>query len=124
MMKNAYSLYDFLDTLPTPETPEERALIAYSNMLDDISIALTEYRLEHGLSQEQLADKMRISQSLISCYERGSRNISIEKLCMLMAKLGKTTQVTFEDVNDGHGKETAPYDYMGSSTSDADSFAA
>ncbi len=124
-MNKAYSLYDYLDMLPDPETIEEKALTAYSNMLDDISIAVAEYRMKHNLSQNQLAEKLSISQSLISSYECGSRNISIEKLCLLMAKIGKDVSLSVEDfyIQERNNKETAAY-VMNPSISEEDSFAA
>ena len=111
MMAQSYSLYEYLETLPSPETAEERALVAYSNMLDDISIAMTEYRMKNNLSQAQLAEKLHLSQSLISSYECGARNISIEKLCSLMAGIGKNVSLQLEDTSDNmHSNEkAAPY---------------
>jgi len=60
------SLYEYLETLPNPETAEERALVAYSNMLDDISIAMAEYRMKNKLSKAQLAEKLLNAEPEIS----------------------------------------------------------
>ncbi len=99
-MNAAYlPLYEFLNTLPEPETPEEVAAVSYSNYLDDISMVLVGYRLEHHLNQTQLAEQLSCSQSLVSAYESGARNISAEKLCELMAKIGKRVTLNIEDAN-------------------------
>ena len=97
-MNAAYlPLYEYLNNLPEPETPEEIAAVSYSNMLDDISIALVGYRLDHHMNQTQLAEQLSCSQSLVSAYESGARNISAEKLCELMAKIGKRVSMSMED---------------------------
>ena len=99
MNTNAYlSLYDYLNTLSEPETTEDISAVSYSNFLDDVSIAMINYRMNHHLSQMELAEHLNCSQSLISAYESGARNISAEKLCELMAKLGKKVTITIEDV--------------------------
>ena len=97
MFENARSLYDYIQSLPEPMTAEEQALVSYSNMLDDISNALAEYRLDHHLNQSQLADQLHCSQSLISAYENGERNISLEKVCALFAGIGKSVSLKIED---------------------------
>ena len=97
MFEQAKFLHDYITSLPEPMTIEEQGLVSYSNMLDEISIALTEYRLKHDLSQSQLADQLKCNQSLISAYENGERNISIEKLCLLMAAIGKKSSLSFKD---------------------------
>ena len=91
-------LYDYLNTLPEPETPEEISAVSYSNILDDLSIAMIDYRLKHHMNQTQFAEFLTCSQSLVSAYESGARNISAEKLCELMAKLGKKVSLSIEDV--------------------------
>ena len=90
-------LYDFLNEIQDPVTPDEISAVSYSNMLDDISIAMIDYRMDHGMNQTQLAEFLSCSQSLVSSYESGARNISAEKLCELMAKIGKKVTITIED---------------------------
>ena len=89
-------LYDYLDNLPEPKTTEEIALMAFSDAIDDISIMLTEYRMKNNMNQSQLAEKIGLSQSMISAYESGARNISLEKLCYLMAGIGEKVSLHFE----------------------------
>ena len=92
-------LYDYLSTLPNPETPEEISAVSFSNILDDLSIAMIDYRLDHHMNQTQLAEFLSCSQSLVSAYESGARNISAEKLCELLARLGKKVSLSIENVN-------------------------
>lgn len=100
MNTNAYlPLYDYLNAIPATSEPDEVSAVSYSNVLDDISIALVDYRLKHHLTQAQLAKKLECSQSLVSAYESGARNISAEKLCDLMAKIGKKISLAIEDID-------------------------
>ena len=100
MNRNNYlPLYDYLDSVSEPNTIEEISSVSYSNMLDDISIALMNYRYDKKINQKQLAKELSCSQSLISAYESGARNISIEKLCELMAKINKKVTISIEDVD-------------------------
>ena len=91
-------LADWLDTLPEPETVEEIALCAYSDAIDEIAMALAEFRVKHNMTQTELAKHLGFSQSVLSEYESGSRNISLKNACELMAKIGKSISVTIENV--------------------------
>ncbi len=97
MFEGYKDLLSFLDNLAAPETPEDIAACTYSDIIDDISMALVDYRIQHGLSQAQLAKQLSISQTMVSQYESGARNISLNTLCALMAKLGKKVMLSFED---------------------------
>lgn len=96
MKDRRINMFDFIDNLPEPKTTEEIALTAYSDAIDDISIMLTEYRNNNNLNQSQLAQMIGLSQSMISAYESGARNISLEKLCYLMAEIGEKVSLHFE----------------------------
>ena len=96
-MTNKYiDMYEFMESIPEPITKDEIALTAYSDAIDDISIMLTEYRLKNNMNQSQLAKLVGLSQSMISAYESGARNISLEKLCELMAGIGEKVSLHFE----------------------------
>lgn len=100
MNTNAYlPLYDYLNTISESTDPDVISAVSYSNLLDDVSMALIDYRLEHHLNQTQLAEFLSCSQSLVSAYESCARNISAEKLCDLMSKIGKKVRLSFEDVS-------------------------
>ena len=125
MLEKARSLNDYLNTLPDPMTPEEHGMIAYSNMIDDVSIALMDYRMQHGLNQSQLAKLLNCSQSLVSAYENGERNISVKKLCELMAGVGKRVSIKLEDYGTGMNSAQEQLAFMTDPSLPAyDSFAA
>lgn len=99
MTNKYYDMYEFIEGLPEPKTKEEIAMTAFSDAIDDISIMLTEYRSRNSINQSQLADRIGLSQSMISAYESGARNISLEKLCVLMAGIGEKVSLHFEPVS-------------------------
>lgn len=100
------NMYEFIDTLPEPKTKDEIALTAYSDAIDDISVILTEYRAKNKINQSQLAELVGLSQSMISAYESGARNISLEKLCNLMAGIGEKVSLHFESVSAGEEEKS------------------
>lgn len=99
MFEGYKDFMQFLDQLPAPDAPDVVAACAYSDIIDEISMALVDYRLNHDLSQMDLAEKLSISQSMVSQYESGARNISLNKLCSLMAILGKKVSILLEDIS-------------------------
>lgn len=74
-------------------TPEEKIEARYYDILNNISIALVEYRIKHNLNQKQLSEKLGVAQSMISKYESGDYNISIKALNELCGKLGFSLDV-------------------------------
>ena len=74
-----------------PYTADDR----YYETLDNISIAIVNYRIAHHLSQQQLADYLRISQAMVSKYESGDYNISWKALFDLFDKLAIPFELKF-----------------------------
>lgn len=56
----------------------------------DIAVALTEFRKELGLTQQQLAEKVGKPQSTIARIENGNMNPSFNLLKEIVEKLGGT----------------------------------
>ena len=98
MFEGYKDLFGFLGNLAEADTPEDIAACAYSDIIDDVSMTLVDYRMQYNMSQVDLAKKLSISQAMISQYESGSRNISLQTLCALMAKLGKKVVLSFENI--------------------------
>lgn len=100
MFENYRDLLAFTDALPDAETIDDIVACSYSDIVDDISMVLVDYRMQHNLSQVELAKKLSISQTMVSQYESGARNISVHTLCSLMAKIGKKVTISFENTID------------------------
>lgn len=53
------------------------------NMIRGLPEKLTKFRKENGFSQKQIAEKLNLSPSVISAYEKGERTPSVEVLLSL-----------------------------------------
>lgn len=84
----------------TPVTFEER----YYDLIARISTEIVKYRIRNGLSQEGLADKLDVSQAMVSKYESGDYNFTLKSLFMLLGELDITLDVKF--VLDMHSEES------------------
>ena len=69
---------------------EERFFI---DAMSQIAGQLMAYRKQHGLTQKDLAEKLGISQSMVSKIERG-KNISIKVLSKIASKLGGRIEIS------------------------------
>ena len=72
------------------------------DMFYDLSYQLStyifDYRMNHGLSQKDLAKILQIKQSMVSKLESGNYNITLENICNVMAKLDTNITLEFESV--------------------------
>ncbi len=58
---------------------------------------LAGYRHKHGVSQEELAEKSGITQSVISAYESGKRKITMRAAIKLGRALGEAPEKFITD---------------------------
>lgn len=65
-------------------------MLSRRNALATFGERLRSFRLELGLSQEELADRADFDRTYVSLVERGRRNISLLNICKF-AKALKTT---------------------------------
>ncbi|PXY99521.1 helix-turn-helix domain-containing protein [Gilliamella apicola] len=65
-------------------------------ILKTFGIHLKTLRKEHGLSQEDLADKARLDRTYVSGVETGKRNISLKALNSIANALDKNLSQLFE----------------------------
>lgn len=101
--------------LTQAEKIEER----YYNILNDISIALVDYRTRHNLNQTQLSEQLGVAQSMISKYESGDYNFSIRALNELCGKLGFSLDIRVGGPEDGtHAEKTTVPDMDDQTTYD------
>lgn len=69
------------------------------DILVDISMKFINYRIENNLTQKQLAEKLEVSQSMISKFESGEYNPTIEQLFKVSKKLGWRFNLTIQADN-------------------------
>lgn len=77
------------------QSPEVRAEYDKLKLLYDIKREIIKLRLDQGLSQKELADKVGTKQSAISRLESGEYNPSVEFLSKVANALGKELEVKF-----------------------------
>lgn len=59
---------------------------------------IKQYRMQKGLTQEQLAEQVELSRNYISSIERGVSSLSIEKIVDIINTLDCTADDIFTDV--------------------------
>lgn len=74
-----------------------KQLFELDDILVDISLKIINYRIGNNLSQKQLAEKLDISQSMVSKLESGEYNPTVEQLWKISKKLGWSFKVIMED---------------------------
>jgi transcriptional regulator with XRE-family HTH domain len=65
-----------------------------------ISNSIFKYRIDGELSQKRLADKLGITQAMVSKLESGIYNYTIEQLWKIATKLGFEFDILFQKQND------------------------
>ncbi len=66
-----------------------------------ISTAIFEYRLKNNLSQKKVAEKLGVTQAMVSKLESGDYNYTIEHLWKVAQKLGFNFNIEFEENAEG-----------------------
>ncbi len=82
-----------LEALSQNMTAEELLLASMQSM---IAAQISIRRQDLGLSQQQLADKLDVSQALVSRWEAGDANFTLSTLVKISQALGLRMQPPFE----------------------------
>jgi transcriptional regulator with XRE-family HTH domain len=69
------------------------SMSVHSNESEILLELLKEIRAEQGITQEQLAKKLRVHQSFVSKYESGERRIDLVELRQVCSALGVSLAV-------------------------------
>ncbi|MBZ4647740.1 MAG: helix-turn-helix domain protein [Clostridia bacterium] len=86
--------WDLIDELSDEKTKEEFEL---DDILVDISLKILNYRINNEMTQKQLAEKLEISQAMVSKLESGDYNPTIGQLWKISKKLNWTFEVVLEE---------------------------
>lgn len=76
--------YDFFDDMDEKLKNE----MELDSILVDLACKIINYRIENNLTQKNLAEKLEITQAMVSKIERGDYNPSVEFLFNISKKLG------------------------------------
>lgn len=90
ILQNPWDIFDDIDE----ETKQEFEL---SDILVDIACKIINYRLDNNITQKELADRLNITQAMVSKLESGEYNPSIEFLFKVSSKLGWKLQLIIEE---------------------------
>ena len=90
ILQNPWDILDDIDE----ETKQEFEL---SDILVDIACKIINYRLDNNITQKELADRLNITQAMVSKLESGEYNPSIEFLFKVSSKLGWKFQLIIEE---------------------------
>lgn len=93
ILKNPWDIFEDVDD----ETKQEFEL---SDLLVDIACKIINYRLDNNITQKELAEKLDITQAMVSKIESGEYNPSVEFLFKISKKLGWRFDITFQAVNE------------------------
>ncbi len=93
ILQNPWDIFDDIDDIDE-ETKQEFEL---SDILVDIACKIINYRLDNNITQKELADRLNITQAMVSKLESGEYNPSIEFLFKVSSKLGWKFQLTIEE---------------------------
>ncbi len=87
------------ETLENTSNDDELVRFAYVDLMASVASTFIKYRTDHKLTQKDLAQRLGISQVMISRIENGAWNFSIEKLNKYVKKMGGklTIKIEFPD---------------------------
>ena len=87
------SPWDFFDDIDE-ETKKELEL---SDILVNIASKIINYRLDNNITQNELAEKLNITQAMVSKLESGEYNPTIEFLYKIVSTLGWKIKIVIEN---------------------------
>lgn len=77
-------------------TGVDKIALEMDDFVVDVAVALRKLRISLGLSQEEAAQRCQTTQVMISKYESGEYNPSIEKLWCYVKRLGGCLTITVD----------------------------
>lgn len=90
LLVDAYAFFE-------EESSELKREMEVGDLLVDIACAFINYRTEKGLSQKELAEKLQMTQAMVSKLESGEYNPTVKMLFEIAQKLSWKFNIQFED---------------------------
>jgi len=91
MLENPYKLIEELTT------DKEKEIFGLDSILVNIGALLIKYRIEHGLSRDDLANKLKISEKTLEKLELGEYNPSVKLLWNIAKELNFDFNIIFKE---------------------------
>lgn len=82
------------------ESSEVNEILNYSDILTEIARTLIDYRNKNKLTQEDLAKKLNMNQSMVSKLESGRYNATFKMLLKISYTLEKNSQLFLKIIED------------------------
>lgn len=95
MKTNTRPINELLETLCEGLSVSD---IKKADMLSTIALEITKSRSDRNMSQKEFADFIGVSQGMVSRWENGDYNFTIEKLIEIFCKLDIDINLKFENV--------------------------
>lgn len=105
-MSQKHTAESFLKALSQYYSPADLMSAAIKS---DLANAITVYRMEHNLSQSQLAKIVEKTQSTVAKWETGDQNFTIDTLCEIAVRLKLDLAVKLQEP--AASKSAAPVKY-------------
>jgi ribosome-binding protein aMBF1 (putative translation factor) len=90
-------LPDAWDTYNKLSGDEDQGVETLYDLYYKVSTAIFDYRTKNKLSQKQLAEKLGVTQAMVSKLESGDYNYTLEQLWKVSSKLGLKFDIVFEE---------------------------
>ena len=100
MKINEKNLFDANSVAITEDVSKIDEVLNYEEILLSISKSIMNYRKTNHLTQEKLAHKLKMDQTMISKIERGNYNPTIKLLYTISVKLTKSTDLFIDVLKD------------------------
>ena len=100
MQINVNNLFDANSIKIDQDTSSIDDILDYEQVLLCISRAITNYRINNNLTQEELAKKLNVNQVMISKLERGNYNPTIKMLYNISQKLTNSSSLFIDLLKD------------------------
>ena len=89
-------LPDAWDTFNKLGGDESSSCIGLYEIYYQISTAIFDYRMKENLSQKELAERLSVTPAMVSKFESGDYNYSVEQLWAISQKLGFKLNISLE----------------------------
>lgn len=106
---------DLNDLLKIFEDKVTAADLVSSRVLSEISAAIVKYRVDHGMTQQEFAKYMNVSQGMVSKWESSDYNFSIKTLADITVKLDLELKIRLQKAGAGYSAGNSVHFISGSS---------
>lgn len=105
------NINDLLSILSKDMSAED---MLFAHYVSDISVAITSKRVEMGLTQKELAERLGKTQAVVSKWENGEVNFTLKTLIEIAQKLGLELNISLKQPVVAKAAKVIPLRYYSS----------